>query len=223
VGDVRIETTFELRTNPDHVSAAGIAFRAADARNAYLAEVDLDGVVKLLARQDGRDRVLCERRLSGPLLDGLRYKLEVEAFGPMLVVRLDDVEVARVEDDTFANGRVGFYTPKEKWPLFDDIRVTNARGRVLLKDDFSRGSTNGTSRVRCRSWQTARSATGWSGRATFTSRSAARITLRRSPSICATRCACSLSIRRRTDTCTPRLIPSVACRRTRRFRAVPLG
>jgi alpha-L-rhamnosidase len=138
-GDVRIETTFELRTNPDHVSAAGLAFRAADARNAYLAEVDLDGVVKLLARQDGRDRVLCERRLSGPLLDGLRYKLEVEAFGPMLVVRLDDVEVARVEDDTFANGRVGFYTPKEKWPLFDDIRVTNARGRVLLKDNFSRG------------------------------------------------------------------------------------
>lgn len=138
-GDVCIETTFELRANPDHVSAAGLAFRAADARNAYLAEVGLDGAVRLLARQDGRDRVLCERRLAEPLVDGVRYRLEVEARGPALAVRLDGAEVARAEDAAFASGRVGFFTPKERWPLFDAIRVTDARGRVLLADDFSGG------------------------------------------------------------------------------------
>ena len=136
-GDVRVETTFELRANPEHVSAAGLAFRAADARNAYLAEVGLDGAVRLLARQDGRDRVLCERRLGAPLVDGARYRLEVEARGPVLSVRLDGADVARAEDAAFSGGRVGFYTPKEKWPLFDAIRVTDARGRVLLADDFS--------------------------------------------------------------------------------------
>ena len=34
-------------------------------------------------------------------------------------------------------GRVGFYTPKEKWPLFDSITVMDGKGKKLLTDDFS--------------------------------------------------------------------------------------
>jgi alpha-L-rhamnosidase len=136
-GDVTAEATFELRANPDHVSAAGMAFRAADARNAYLAEVGLDGTARLLVRKQGRDAVLCERRLAQPLVDGTRYRLAVEARGAALTVRLDGAVVAEAHDATFAAGRVGFYTPKEKWPLFDAVRVTDAQGRTLLADDFS--------------------------------------------------------------------------------------
>lgn len=136
-GDVTVETAFELRATPHHVSAAGVAFRARDARNAYLAEVALDGTCRLLARKDGKDTVLSERRLAAPLTDGLRYTLKIEARGPDLTARLDGAVVGAARDASFATGRVGFYTPKEKWPLFDAVRVTDGAGRLLLADDFS--------------------------------------------------------------------------------------
>ena len=44
--DVTLETVFELRANPNFTSSAGVAFRAKDARNAYTAEVALDGGVQ---------------------------------------------------------------------------------------------------------------------------------------------------------------------------------
>jgi alpha-L-rhamnosidase len=34
-------------------------------------------------------------------------------------------------------GRVGFFTPKESWPLFEYVKVTNSNGRTLLFDDFT--------------------------------------------------------------------------------------
>ena len=135
--DIVLETTFELRANPHHVSAAGVAVRAQDARNAYLFELSLDGTFRLIRRKDGVDKVLSEKRLPMPLTDGGRYGLTVEARGPMLVTRLDDTVIDKTRDGTFATGRVGFYTPKEKWPLFDSIRITDTTGRVLLSDDFS--------------------------------------------------------------------------------------
>lgn len=136
-GDVAVETTFELRANPDFVSAAGLAFRARDAKNAYLAEIGLDGTYRLLCRKGGQDTVLVDKRLAAPLTDGLRYRLRIEACGPALTTRLDGVVIDETRDATFTTGRVGFYTPKEKWPLFDAIRVTDGAGKVLLSDDFS--------------------------------------------------------------------------------------
>jgi alpha-L-rhamnosidase len=136
-GDVTIETCFELRSNPHHVSAAGVAFRAKDTRNAYLAQVSLDGAFQLLRRVDGKDAVLSEKRLVAPLTDGQQVTLEITARGPALITRLDGVVIDETTDPTFAAGRVGFYTPKETWPLYDHIRVTDSKGQVLLADDFS--------------------------------------------------------------------------------------
>ncbi len=135
--EVRLETLFELRSNPHHVSAAGIAFRAQDPRNAYMVEVALDGSFKLIRRQAGVDRVISEKKLAEPLIDGRRYTLGITACGPVLTTRLDGVVIDETHDATFTCGRVGFYSPKEKWPLYDYISVTDESGRVLLKDDFS--------------------------------------------------------------------------------------
>ncbi len=135
--DVTLETVFELRANPHFVAAAGIAFRAKDARNAYTAEVSLDGVFKLRKRIDGKDTVISEKKLMEPLIDGRQYKLEVSALGPVLTTRLDGTVIDESRDETFVNGRVGFYTPKEKWPLFDYIIVKDGKGQNLLTDDFS--------------------------------------------------------------------------------------
>lgn len=135
--DVTLETVFELRANPHFVAAAGVAFRAKHARNAYTAEVSLDGVFKLRKRIDGKDTVISEKKLMEPLIDGRQYKLEVSALGPVLTTRLDGTVIDESRDETFVNGRVGFYTPKEKWPLFDYIIVKDGKGQNLLTDDFS--------------------------------------------------------------------------------------
>jgi len=135
-GDVTVETTFEIRANPHHVSAAGVAFRARDVRNAYLAEILLDGTFRLMCRKDGKDAVLSEKRLP-LLIDGERHALTIEAHGPVLTTRLDGAVIDSTRNDVFSTGRVGFYTPKEKWPLFDNIRVADAKGQVLLSDDFT--------------------------------------------------------------------------------------
>ncbi|MCX6997370.1 MAG: discoidin domain-containing protein, partial [Kiritimatiellaeota bacterium] len=136
-GDVTVETSFELRANPHHVSAAGVAFRAQDARNAYKVEFALNGVFRLIQRNGGVDKVLSEKKLAGPLTDGARYHLQIEAKGNLIATRLDGVVVDETRDDTFRSGRVGFYTPKEKWPLFDSISVKDGKGRTLLEDDFA--------------------------------------------------------------------------------------
>ncbi len=138
-GDVTVETRFELRSNPHHVSAAGVAFRAQDPRNAYLVEVALDGAFRLLRRTDGQDTVISEKKLPAPLTDGQPYALSVAARGALLTTRLDGAAIDETTDTAFAAGRVGFYTPKEKWPLFDYIRVTDSQGQVLLADDFAGG------------------------------------------------------------------------------------
>jgi len=138
-GDVAVETCFELRTNPHHVSSAGVAFRAQDARNAYIVEIAMDGTFRLIQRKGGADKVLSEKKLSGPLADGTRYNLKIETKGNLITTRFDGVVVDETRDEAFLTGRVGFYTPKEKWPLFDYISVKDGTGQTLLEDDFAGG------------------------------------------------------------------------------------
>lgn len=135
--DVTVETLFELRANPHYTAAAGVAFRAKDVRNAYTAEVALDGAFKLRKRIDGKDTVISEKKLKEPLIDGRQYKLEIAAVGPVVTTRMDGTVIDESRDDTFATGSVGFYTPKEKWPLFDSITVKDGKGQTLLADEFS--------------------------------------------------------------------------------------
>jgi alpha-L-rhamnosidase len=136
-GDGAVETVFELRANPHYVSSAGVAFRAQDTLNAYLAELALDGTFRLIVRRNGRDVTIREKRLAAPLCDGVRYALAIGLRGPVITTRLDGAVIDETSDVTYALGRVGFYTPKERWPLFDFIRVRDAAGKVLLFDDFS--------------------------------------------------------------------------------------
>jgi alpha-L-rhamnosidase len=135
--DATVETVFELRTNPHAVSAAGVAFRAQDARNAYIAQIGLDSTFRLIRRRCGKDAVISEKRLAAPIVDGERYRLAVDAHGARLTTRLNGAVIDETTDDLFAAGRVGFYTPKESWPLFDFVHVIDGEGRTLLSDDFS--------------------------------------------------------------------------------------
>jgi hypothetical protein len=127
--DVVIETVFEIRKNPHFVSAAGLAFRASDNSNAYMAEMTLDGIFRLIRRVEGKDIIISEKMFGNALLDGVRYRLKIEALGQMITTSLDNMVIDQTSDDHFIAGRIGFYTPKEKWPLFDMIHVKNWPGR----------------------------------------------------------------------------------------------
>ena len=135
--DVTVETLFELRANPHYTAAAGVAFRARDVCNTYTVEVALDGAFNLRKRIDGKDTLISEKKLKEPLIDGRQYKLEISAVGPVVTTRLDGTVIDESHDETFATGSIGFYTPKEKWPLFDYISVKDGKGQQLLTDDFS--------------------------------------------------------------------------------------
>ncbi len=135
--DVVIETVFEIRKNPHNISSAGLAFRAKDNSNAYMVEMTLDGVFRLIRRSEGQDALISKKRLKNPLTDGIRYRLKIEVTGQMITTSFDDEVIDQSTDDLLSSGRVGFYTPKEKWPFFDMIHVKNSRRETLLFDDFS--------------------------------------------------------------------------------------
>lgn len=135
--DVKIETVFEIRKNPHHVSTAGIAFRAKDASNAYLVDISLDSKFRLIKRENGKDIVLAEKKLDFQIIDGQQYALKIEAKGQKLTTSIDGKVIDETIDNTYTHGRVGFYTPKESWPLFDYVKVTDAKGKSLFFDDFS--------------------------------------------------------------------------------------
>jgi alpha-L-rhamnosidase len=136
--DVVIETVFEIRSNPHHVSGAGLAFRAQDFSNAYLAEINLENMFRLIRREGGKDHILSEKKMYFQIIDGERYALKIEATGSKLTTSIDGKVIDETIDTAFTHGRVGFFTPKESWPLFEYITVTDAKGRTLLSDNFTK-------------------------------------------------------------------------------------
>lgn len=135
--DVSIDTVFEIRSNPHHVSTAGLAFRAKDTSHAYLVEITLDGIFRLIKREGGKDHLLSEKKMNFQIIDGERYALKIEAKGSKLTTSINGNEIDETIDTAYTDGRVGFFTPKESWPLFEYIRVTDEEGRPLLYDDFT--------------------------------------------------------------------------------------
>jgi alpha-L-rhamnosidase len=140
--DVSIETVFEIRINPHHVSAAGLALRAKDPSHAYLAEFTLDNMFRLIKREGNKDHVVSEKKLDIRILDGVRYSLKIEVTGSKITTSIDGTVVDETHDQAYTSGRAGFFTPKECWPLFEYIRVTDTKGRTLLFDDFTDDLSN---------------------------------------------------------------------------------
>lgn len=69
--------TAEIRRNPDHLSAAGWAFRSPDPANGYRASISLDGGFRLYLLINGNRTLLSERKLERPVRDSQRFAVEV--------------------------------------------------------------------------------------------------------------------------------------------------
>lgn len=138
--DVSVSTRFELHQNPHFVSSAGVVVRARDAANGSFFALDLDGSYRFFARTLGKDQLLKQGKLPHPLVDGQRYALTVSACGTRLEALLDGQRIDAVDAVPRVPGRIGFYHPKEKWALYDSVRVVDCKTkRELFSDAFDHG------------------------------------------------------------------------------------
>ena len=138
--DVVVSTRFELRRNPHFISSAGIVVRAQDATNGCLFELDLDGAYRFISRINGHDNCVKRGKLAQALVDGHRYMLTVSACGTRIEAALDGHVIDAIDDVQHGAGRIGFYHPKEKWALYDSIRVVDGKTQQeLFSDTFDHG------------------------------------------------------------------------------------
>ena len=133
--DYTFEFDFEIRTNPDDISHAGWAFRAVDNDNCYVAAIDLNGMFTLNKRVGGEYTTLKQTQLPTKIIDGVQYHVKVVLKGNEIATFLNGKQVDVTHDSTYRVGRVGFWHPKEKWFLIDNVNVSN--DKELLNEDFA--------------------------------------------------------------------------------------
>jgi len=120
VKDLRLSVRF--RTVAGEVDrAAGLVFRAADARNYYLVRANaLEGNVAFFRVKGGIRDALGSADV--PVPDGAWTELAVEVAGDAVTAWLGGAKVLEARDGTFpAGGRVGLWTKSDSVTLFDDL------------------------------------------------------------------------------------------------------
>ena len=143
-GDGSLETSFELRTNPQYSSAIGLMFRAADADNGLIVVASQPAFCRVIERRNGVNRQLWQAVLPEPLVDGVPHTLAAKMNGSILDVTFDGVKVVTVDvGRNPAGDRFGFYTEKEWWPVVSSVTVRNAKGMAVFRDDFSMANADG--------------------------------------------------------------------------------
>ncbi|WP_405056730.1 family 78 glycoside hydrolase catalytic domain [Kribbella sp. NBC_01505] len=129
--------------------AAGIVFRATDAANHYLWQLNTassPGKVMLRphVRVAGSYRTLAEIDLAPVVtpanaLD--QHHLTIRAVGSLITTLIDGVQVDQRQQTDHARGTIGFRTSSTggvaERATFDNLVISDPAGQVLLSDDFS--------------------------------------------------------------------------------------
>jgi len=108
--------------------AGGIAFRAQDASNYYVARANaLENDVRLFKVVAGERMELAAKDVE--VARGRWHLLKVSARGPHIEVALDGARVIEVEDSTFdAPGKVGLWTKADSVTRFDSLKIETSDG-----------------------------------------------------------------------------------------------
>ncbi len=138
--------TLSFSTAPRPTGAGGYAqsgwaFRAQDERNAYvwlLNNQSGPGNLTKAVFVDGAPRVTVVP-LGFDVVAGTTYRVETRVEGDTITTSVDGKVVDTTTDATFASGGVGFRQAGGESAYYDDVRVVDAGGRVLLTEDFSGG------------------------------------------------------------------------------------
>ncbi len=98
------------------------------------------GRLQVLKRSGGSTVSSRSITLRSPIVAGEWHHVDVRVSGSTITTSIDGVQVDSFSDSGFAEGNVGF----REWnganletALFDNVRVVDPSGAVLLEDDFS--------------------------------------------------------------------------------------
>ncbi len=119
LADADVRITARIRLKP--IGAAGLVFRYADDQNYYRFSIDRRRGRRILSRFTGG--VFQVLHVSGLPLVASTYDLVVEAAGSQLLVRVNGLLVASVNDPEHGAGAVGFYAQGAALARFEAVRV----------------------------------------------------------------------------------------------------
>ena len=136
-----LQVKLECGINPAMIAHAGLALLASDPANALLVSISESGTIGWTRRNGGADNLLAERRFEAPLADGREHVLALDWTRAGIAIRFTVVLDGRTIDtfDYFHRphgNRLGFWSRKGWWPIYDDLVVKDAQGRRTLADDF---------------------------------------------------------------------------------------
>lgn len=135
---------FELRTNPHFDSAFGMMLRAKDEDNGLVVVASQPAVIRVFHRCDGANRLLRQKVLDAPIIDGMPCRLTTRVATNVISVAFNDVDICDVNAPALGEGGgFGFYTEKEWWPVVADLSVKDSRGREVFREDFSSADDEG--------------------------------------------------------------------------------
>ena len=135
---------FELRTNPNFPSAAGMMLRAQGVDDGVVVAAMQPAFLQIVRRRKGANEVLCRKVLDEPIIDGVRCRLEAKVSGKNVAAWFNGVKIANVDvPDLGSGGRFGIYTEKEWWPVVYGYSVKDGEGRELFREDFSKADDEG--------------------------------------------------------------------------------
>ena len=135
--DYTFETDFTVEN-----AAAGLVFRAQDADNLYMWQVNtVRGPPPLLrphVRSNGGWATLPPVELDDVMGEDPhgQHRIRIEVVGDQITTFVDDQQVHRVTDDTHAAGAIGFRQYGDEHAKYDNVSVTAPDGEVLFADDF---------------------------------------------------------------------------------------
>lgn len=142
--------TFAFDTTPLATGAggsyaqAGWAFRAQDPDNAYVwllngktATPSAPGTLTKAVFVGGNVASVVNVTLATPIVAGTSYHVESAVNGSTITTRVDGTLVDTTTDTRYSKGRVGFREAGPESARFDNVKVTDPDGRLLLADDFS--------------------------------------------------------------------------------------
>lgn len=140
--DFTLDADFTIREG-----AASVVFRAQDASNLYLWQVNTDvdpGKVMLRPHREVNgafDHLVPDVDVSGLITQQNAHEphhLRVEARGATISTAIDGSEVNTLTDSTFGKGTIGFRVgDSSEDALYDNLAVHGLDGASLFADDFS--------------------------------------------------------------------------------------
>jgi hypothetical protein len=141
--------SFDMAPQPGGAFAqAGWVFRAKDSLNgyawllsnfAYTTPAARGYLVKVLYVNGDPPVYVKPVPLNFAVTAGSWYHVTTTVSGGTITTSINGTVVDTTTDTTYASGRVGFRTAGSDAALFDNVKVTDPRGKVLLADDFSSG------------------------------------------------------------------------------------